>query len=133
MLTADKEERRRRKKAANACDRKTTIRLLIQVKLHYSFDAGRRLLEIRDLPTYVYSFSEQQRAFTYGHRFLRLLRIIPSYADEPGATWLELLIAFEFHGGNVENSINEMAAGDMASYDHQAVARAVQKPYPLRA
>ena len=48
------------------------------------------------------------------HRFLRLLSIRPTLADEPGVTWLELLIAFEVHGGKLESAINERATEDMA-------------------
>ena len=105
---------KKRKKAANPFDKKTVLKVLIPVKLHYSLDAGRRLLDLRELPTCNHRYSDQAKAITFVHRFLRLLHVRPTYADEPGVTWIELLIAFEVHGGKLEDSINERAAEDMA-------------------
>ena len=59
-------------------------------------------------------FSSNARALLYVHMFLRLVSIRPTMQDEPGVTWLELLIAFEAHGGKLEPAINERTADDMA-------------------
>ena len=101
-------------KEANPFDRKVTPKQLIPVKLHYALDAGRRHLNIRNLPLGSHRFSDELQAATYVHRFLRLLQVRPAYDSEPGATWLELLIAFEVHGGKLQQSLSERAAIDMA-------------------
>lgn len=88
--------------------------MLVPVKLHYSLDAGRRLLDLRELPTCTHRYSDQQKALTLVHRFLRMLHARPTYAEEPGVTWIELMIAFEVHGGKLGQNINERAVEDMA-------------------
>ena len=62
----------------------------------------------------MHRFSGQQRALTFVHRFLRMVDIRPTSDGEPGVTWLELLIAFELHGGKLEEAIHERAADNMA-------------------
>ena len=102
------------KKAANPFDKKIVLKVLVPVKLHYSLDAGRRLLDLRELPTCNHRYFDQQKALTLVHRFLCMLHVRPTYAKEPGVTWIELMIVFEVHGGKLENRINERAAEDMA-------------------
>ena len=114
MFTLDKEERDRRRREANPFDRIVIPKVLLPTKLHYSTDAGIRRLDIKDLPTILHRFSGQQKALTYVHRFLRIISIRPTLEDEPGVTWLELLIAFELHGGKLELALPERAAADMA-------------------
>ena len=87
------------------------------IKLQYCNDVGQRKLDIKDLPTCQHRYSGNQRALTYVHRFLRMITIRPTREGEPGVTWLELLIAFEIHGGKLERSLQERTADDMARPD----------------
>jgi hypothetical protein len=114
MLNADQEARERRRKEADPFDNKKLPKVLIPIKLHYSIDAGCRHLNIRSQPAGHHKFAHNEMAVTYVHRFLRFINVRPTYADEPGVTWLELLIAFEAHGGMLQLPINERAAADMA-------------------
>ena len=43
-----------------------------------------------------------------------MVNLRPTFDEEPGATWLELYIAFELHGGRLEPSLHERARADMA-------------------
>ena len=115
MLTLDKEERDRRRREANPFERTVIPKVLLMIKLHYSTAVGQRRLDIKELPTILHRSSGQQKALTYDHRFLRTISIRPTLEDEPGVTWLELVIAFELHGGKLQLALPERAAADKAS------------------
>ena len=84
------------------------------IKLHYSIDTGQRKLIIKELPSIQHRFSEDIVPLTFVHRFLRMMPIRPTFSEEPGVTWLELLIAFEAHGGSLEPAVHERVKQDMA-------------------
>ena len=114
MLTADKEERDRRKKEANPFEQIGIPKVTMPIQLEYSIEEGGRKLEIKDLPRGTHRFNDNSRALTYVHRLLRMITIRPTREGEPGVTWLELLIAFEMHGGRLETALQERQAADMA-------------------
>ena len=90
------------------------MKVTIPTKLHYALDAGQRQLNIRNLPAGTHRYAHDLRAGTYVHLFLRYIKARPTYEGEPGATWIELLIAFEAHGRQLQVPINERATADMA-------------------
>jgi hypothetical protein len=114
LVIADKDERDRRSKEANPFQRTYVVKLLMPVKLHYSIETGQRRFTIKELPTSQHRFSEDPGALTDVHRFLRMLLIRPTFAEEPGVTWLELLIAFEIHGCSIEPAVHKRPRQDMA-------------------
>ena len=114
MLTLDKEERDRRKREANPFDRIVIPTILVPISIPYLSEVGQRRLGIKDLPTCMHRFSAHQRALIFVHRFMRMVFIRPTSDGEPGVTWLELLIAFELHGGKLEEAIHERATVNMA-------------------
>ena len=114
MLALDKEERDRRAKEKKPFERIRVPMIAIPIKLHYSIDTAQRRLDIKDLPIGIRRFSDQQEALIYVHRFLRTINLRPTFAEEPGVTWLELLVAFEFHGGRLETPIAERSLADRA-------------------
>ena len=48
------------------------------------------------------------------HRFVAFLIVRPLMSQEPGVTWLELLVAFEAHGGKLETPVAHRAPEDRA-------------------
>lgn len=114
IIIADKEERDKRRKQANPFNKPVTIKVRMPIKLHYNIDIAQRSFNIKELPSAPHKHSNNLGALCLVHRFLRLLSIRPTMQGEPGVTWIELLVAFEAHGGKLEPALNERRAEDMA-------------------
>ena len=100
MMTADKEARDLKAKQCNPFALTCMPLIAIPIKLRYSIDVGARRIVLRQLPTCTHKYSQCISELTYMHRFVAFLIVRPLMSQEPGVTWLELLVAFEAHGGS---------------------------------
>ena len=105
MMTADTVARDRKAMQRNPFQQPECPLVDIPIKLNYYIYAGTRRLPLRPLPTGTHKYTHCLHELCYVHRCVALLMIRRTMEGEAGVTWLELLVAFEAHGGKLETPV----------------------------
>ena len=114
MMTADKEARDLKAKQCNPFALTCMPLIAIPIKLRYSIDVGARRIVLRQPQRCAHKYSHCISELAYMHRIVALLIVRPLMSQEPGVAWLELLVAFEAHGGKLEAHVAHRALEERA-------------------